>query len=308
MFARLQGARPLQPSAAMRAVLLLTFVLSACAVDPIEGDQDLETEDEPIDTTILEAHRMFAGVNGDFCIESPFNCRFREPGVSQRVTTASGLDSWGVEPGASIRDGHGDVLATSTRTRMTFNYGQTRALAGKAHALALSTDNGSAGWYPIERILGESSFRARMGEVNARDPDEDEMACYEIRDSHDASRELRKVVYDSTATHERAGDYMSLVRNNGRRSANLIFMVPGFGLGGATTDHFPAGTKFQRVWVPTNSGRPSITIPLWVKDGAGRYRKQQGTMRFLYGYVVGNGDRRFGWMAQDALKVSSGCP
>lgn len=291
----------------MRLPLLL-LALAACVVEPVDEDPDLFEEDEPVDTTSLEAQRTFPGVNGDHCIESPYNCRFREPGVSQRVTTAGGDDSWAVEPGASIRDGHGDVLIVSTRDRMTFNYGQTRALAGKAHALAISTNNGSAGWYPIERILGETSFRARVGEVNAKDPRDGEMACYEIRDSHDASRELRKVVYDSRAEHERAGDYMSLPRANGRRSANLVFMVPGFGLGGATTDHFPAGTKFRRVEVPTRSGRPSITIPLWVKDGDGRYRKQAGTMRFLYGYIVGNGDRRFGWMAQDALQVSSGCP
>jgi hypothetical protein len=31
-------------------------------------------------------------------------------------------------------------------------------------------------------------------------------------------------------------------------------------------------------------------------------------MRFFYGYIVGNGVRRFGWMAEDALAVSSGCP
>lgn len=272
------------------------------------ADLDLYEEDEPLDTTIAYAGRMFAGINGDWCIASPFNCRFRAPGVSQRVVTGSGLESWGVSPGASIRDGHGTPLLISTRTRMTFNYGQTRLLAGKAHALALSTNNGSAGWYPIERVLGETSFRARMGEVNARDPRKGTMACYEIRDSHSTARELRKVVYDSTATHERAGDYMALPRANGRRSANLIFMAPGFGLGGATTDHFPAGTKFRRVYVPTSSGRPSITIPLWVKNSAGRYRTQKGTMRFLYGYIVGNGVKRFGWMAQDALRVSSGCP
>ena len=223
------------------------------------------------------------------------------------MTTAGGDDSWGVDPGASIRDGHGNPMILSTRTRMTFNYGQTRLLAGKAHALALSTNNDSAGWYPIERILGETSFRARMGEVNAKDPGQGKMACYEIRNSHDATRELRKVVYDSEATHERAGDYMPLPRANGRRSVNLVFMVPGFGLGGASTDHYPAGTRFQRVEVPTRSGRPSITIPLWVKDSAGRYRTQDGTMRFLYGYVVGNGVKRFGWMAQDAVTPSSGC-
>jgi hypothetical protein len=223
--------------------------------------------------------------------------------------TAGGDDSWGVAPGASVRDGNGNVLlAGSTRTRKTFNYGHTRALAGKAHALALSTDNGSAGWYPIDHILGETSFRARMGEVNARDPRRGRMACYEIRNSHDAMRELRKVVYDSRTSHERAGDYMALPRANGRRSANLIFMVPGFGLGGATTDHFPAGTRFRRVSVPTDSGRPSITIPLWSRNGNGRYIVRDGSMRFLYGFIKGNGVKRFGWMAEDAVRVSTGCP
>ena len=291
----------------MRLVLFAALALGCTDdVEPILDD-DLASEDPPIDTRDELAQRLTRGVNGDYCTASPFNCRFREPGISQRVTTAGGEDSWGVEPGASLRDGHGDVLIAMTRTRLVFNYGQTRALAGKAHALALASNNNSAGWYPIERILGEESFRARMGEVNAKDPGRDELGCYQVKSSHDASRELRKVVYDSHAEHERAGDYMSLLRANGRRSANLLFMVPGFGLGGASTDHFTAGTKFRRVEVPTTSGRPSITIPLWVQDGEGRYRQQRGTMRFLYGYIRGNGVKRFGWMAEDALVATTGC-
>jgi hypothetical protein len=207
-----------------------------------------------------------------------------------------------------VRDGFGDVMAVQTDGPMTFNFGQTRALAGKAHALALTTSNSSAGWYAIDHIVDEAAFRAAMGEVNAKDPSDGRMACYEVRNSHDASIELKKVVFDSRAVHERAGDYLSLLRANGRRSVNLIFSVPGFGLGGATTDHVPAGTKFRRVAVPTTSGRPSITIPLWVKDGEGRFRKRSGSLRFFYGFVRADGVRRFGWMAEEALKVSSGCP
>jgi hypothetical protein len=296
----------------MRSLLLVTFLFAACATeddaDELVLDDDFEIEDEPVDTAVPFAGKdMFAGVNSDWCIASPFNCRFREPGISQRVLTASGLESWGVEPGASLRDGHGDPLIKVTKDRLTFNFGQTRSLAGKAHALAMSSNNNSAGWYPIDRVLGEASFRARVGEVNARDPKRQKMACYEIRDAHTASIELLKVVHDSTAEHERMGDYQPLVRANGRRSVNLIFMVPGFGLGGATIDHFPAGTKFQRVSVPTSSGKPSITIPLWGKDGDGRYRKRTGSMRFMYGYVRADGVRRFGWMAQDALTPATGC-
>ncbi|HMG55531.1 MAG TPA: hypothetical protein VK601_18665 [Kofleriaceae bacterium] len=282
------------------------LAVTACATGGgSPGDDDNADGNDPAFETAT-----FAGVNGDHCTASPFNCRFRAG--SSRVTTAGGDDSWGIAAGASVRDGNGDVLATETGARLTFNFGQTRALAGKAHALALTTSNGSAGWYPIDHILGESSFRARMGEVNAKDPGIAAMACYQVRDSHDPGIELKKVVFDSAVGptgHERAGDYLPLVRNNGRRSVNLIFSVPGFGLGGATTDHFPAGAKFRRVEVPTSSGKPSITIPLWIQDGAGRYRTQSGSMRFFYGFVrAADGTRRFGWIAEDAIEVSAGCP
>jgi hypothetical protein len=92
-------------------------------------------------------------------------------------------------------------------------------------------------------VVSEASFRDHVGNVDAKDPGAGKMGCYQIRNSHDTNLELQKVVYNSQVGpngHERAGDYLPLVRANGRRSANLIFSVPGFGLGGATSDHFPA--------------------------------------------------------------------
>ena len=281
---------------------LMMVTLTACMVG---DDPDVDGEGESDDLRI-DAIRYFQGVNGDSCIASPFNCRFHAG--SSRVLTSAGGESWGITAGASVRDGNGTALAIETGTTMTFNFGQTRYLAGKAHALALATSNGSAGWYPIDHIKGEASFRSHMGEVNGRDPGQGLMACYEIRNSHDPDLELKKVVRDSQAVHERAGDYLPLVRAGGQRSANLVFSVPGFGLGGATTDHFLAGTKFRRVDVPTSEGKPSITIPLWVKAASGRYTKQAGEMRFFYGFIkASDGVKRFGWMAEDALQVATGC-
>jgi len=119
----------------------------------------------------------------------------------------------------------------------------------------------------------------------------------------------KKVVYDTTSNNEAAGDYLSKLRANGRRSVNIIFNVPGSALGGPAVDHFPAGTKFQRVDVPTDSGVPSIDVPLWVQDSAGRYRTQSGSMKFIYGYVIAaTTTKRVGWIAYDALQGSSGCP
>lgn len=301
----------LQSPAAMRLAALLAIPIAACLVGDLEPLDDTGADDlvDPRGFGADDGNAgLSGGVNGTACAASPYNCKFR-PSGGNRVLTNDGGEGWRVETGASIRDGNGAVLGTQTGGSLAFNYGQTRLLAGKAHALALSTSNGSAGWYPIDHILGEASFRDKNGNVDARDPGGERMACYQIRDSHDASIELKKVVYDSKVTHERAGDYLSLLRANGRRSANLTFNVPGFHLGGATTDHFPAGTKFRRVSVPTETGKPSISIPLWVKDAAGAYKKQSGTLRFFYGYVrAADGVRRFGWMAEPALTPSTGCP
>ena len=207
-----------------------------------------------------------------------------------------------------MRDGNGTVLLASTASTAKFNYGQVRSLAGEDHAFAMSTSNGSAGWLPISAISGKSSFLDKVGHVSAKSSGLDPMACYEVRNSHDASIELKKVVYDSQSSHERAGDYLPLVRDNGLRSVNLTYNVPGFGLGGVAIDHFPAGTKFQRVDVPTDHGAPSIDIPLYVADSQGRYRKKSGSMKFIYGYVVAaTGTKRNGWIAYDAVTPSDGC-
>ncbi|MBV8762503.1 MAG: hypothetical protein JO257_34785 [Deltaproteobacteria bacterium] len=268
------------------------------------GDEDL------VDTSsAITAFATKPGVNSDACTASPYNCRFHAG--DSRVLDAAGDDGWAIVPGASVRDGDGNVLAVESGTKLTFNFGQTRSLAGKAHALALTTSNSSAGWYPFDHIVSEASFRNDVGNVDAKDTGGARTGCYQIRASDDQALAAKKVVYDSKVGptgHERAGDYLPLVRANGKRSANLIFSVPGFGLGGATTDHFAAGTKFRRVEVPTSSGHPSISIPLWVANGAGRYIVRSGSMRFVYGFVVGDGVKRFGWMALDALEPATGCP
>lgn len=271
------------------------------------GQLPAEDAEPPVATRIAA---LFAGVNGDACIESPYNCKLRVSG-GNRVATNDPADEnqWAVTTGVAVRDGNGTVMITSSRTSTTFNYGQSRTFAGETYVFAVSTSNSSAGWMPLASIKGAASFAGKVGHVSARGAGLGELGCYAVRSTHDPVLELKKVVYDSDATHERAGDYLPLVRANGRRSVNLAFNVPGFALGGVAVDHFPAGTKFQRLNVPTTSGPPSIDIPLWVLDGAGRYRKPGGTMKFLYGRVIAaTGTDRVGWMAYDALESSSGCP
>lgn len=274
----------------------LMLCLGACSpVDPDESDEDFETDDDAVSS----------GVNGSVCIASPYNCSLRAQG-GNRVNNAQD-NSWTVDD-SPVVDGNGDSMGMNTRDHLTFNYGQTRRIGNVTYAFALSTSTSSAGWVPMNAIVSEEIFRDRVGEVNAKGAGLKKMACYEVKNSHDTSRELLKVVYDSKDTHERAGDYMPLVRKNGRRYVNLPFVVPGFALGGTAVDIFPAGTKYQRLDVPTTNGPPSIDVPLWKKDSAGRYRARAGDMKFVYGYVKTKpGAVRYGWMAYESIKPSSGC-
>jgi hypothetical protein len=278
----------------MKLALILPLLSLACSGADGIGEDDEE---------------LSAGVNGAACTASPYNCKLRASGGNRIETNTAGDITWDVVPGAMLRDGEGNALVPSTSNALEFNYGQTRSFGGVEHAFAMATSNGSAAWFPISSIQQKTLFGTKVGHVSAHGVGLAKMGCYEIKNSYDTSIELKKVVYDSQSTHERAGDYLPLLRANGKHSANLTFNVPGFGLGGVAIDHFPAGTKFQRLDVPTKAGPPSIDIPLYVKDSQGRYRKQDGTLKFIYGYVISaTGTKRDGWMAYPALQVSSNCP
>lgn len=250
----------------LRLAPLALVALAACAVDPSASSDDA----------------LAAGVNGGACKASPYDCKLRVSGGNRIATDSKGDVAWAVTPGATLRDGDGNALVPSTSTQLEFNYGQLRKFGGVDHALAMTSSNGSAAWYPVDSIVSKSSFLSKVGHVSAHGAGLKELGCYAIKNASDATLEPKKVVYDTTDNHERAGDYLPLLRASGKRSANLAFNVPGFGLGGVAIDHFPAGTKFRRLDVPTSSGKPSIDVPLWVKDAEGRYRKQDGTMKFVY--------------------------
>jgi hypothetical protein len=281
----------------------LCALLAVIAVGCAPGDGEVEEGDE----TETETDPLSSGVNGGACLKSPYNCKLRVSGGNRVENAQGGL--WAVQDD-DVVDGNGDLMGVSTWDHLRFNYGQTRHINGRTYAFAMSTNQNSSGWFPLDAVVSEDILRDRIGEVNAKGSGLDKMACYAVKNSDASpSRAALKVVYDTDSDNERVGDYLALVRKNGGRYINLAFNVPGFGLGGVAVDIYPAGTKFQRLEVPTDSGAPSIDIPVWKKDGAGRYRKEAGEMKFIYGYVVADdGTRRNGWMAYEALKTSSGCP
>ncbi|MEO8873982.1 MAG: hypothetical protein ABI461_00215 [Polyangiaceae bacterium] len=276
------------------------MTLSACAMDAQSGaDEETDVVD---DTAALSA-----GVNGGACLGSAYNCKLREVG-GNRVLSAAGDESWAVTS-AKVLDGNGDAIAVEPKGDLKFNYGQARVMNGALHILAMSTASKSAGWFPLDSVASKSALDKGIGRVKAQDPGEGKMACYEVSNSApDAGLVDKKVVKDADDAHEKAGDYLPLVRSNGGRYANLAYNVPGLSLGGPSIDIYPAGTKFQRVTVPTQSGRPHLAVHTYVKASDGHFTKPSGTLDFYYGYVVArDGTKRFGWMAAPALVASTHC-
>lgn len=285
------------------AMLAASLVVSGCALDATDDGSGSDDGDSVVD----DAAALSSGVNGSACLQSPYNCKLRAAG-GNRIDTAAGGEDWSVGSGY-VLDGDGDRMTLQAPGTLKFNYGQARVMDGKLHLLAMSTSNGSSGWFPLDAIAGKDSIDAKVGRVKAEDPRAGSMACYEITDRDiDADYAAKKVVYDTDSSHERVGDYMPLLRKNGTKYANLAFNVPGLALGGPAIDIFPVGTKFQRVQVPTASGKPHLAVKLYVKGSSGHYTKRSGTLDFYYGYVkLGDGTKRFGWMAAPALEASGGC-
>jgi hypothetical protein len=265
----------------------LALSASGCAPESPDVD-DPEDDEAPAE----DAEALTSGINGGACARSPYNCKLRVSG-GNRVQTNAGSEKWGVYDGP-VLDGHGNLMVDSGWDHLRF---------------VMATPNRSSGWFPLDRVQGEDSLRNKIGEVNARAAGLEKLGCYQVRSSHSESLAMKKVVYDTTSDNEKAGDYLALPRANGGRYANLTFNTPGYALGGVAIDIFPAGTKFRRLDVPTDTGKPSIDVPLWVKASSGRYTRRSGSLKFVYGYVMtDDGARRNGWMAYEALTTSTGCP
>ncbi len=262
--------------------------------------------------TVAAELQLHAGVNGGACGLSDYNCKLRVEG-GNRIAHADNTIDWAIEPGATILDGNGDSLGVEKASTLKFNFGQERVFGGKHYVYAMTTSNHSSGWFPLASVTSADVLGPRVGHVSAHRSGLAKMHCYEIKDGADPQLAEKKVVYDTKEAPgpagEAAGDYLPRLRSNNKRSVNLIFNTPGSALGGPAIDHFPAGTKFQRLDVPTDSGPPSIDVKLWSQDGNHKFRTPAGALKFVYGSILSKtGDTRVGWMAYDALTSASGCP
>jgi hypothetical protein len=296
----------------------MVATISGCAAE--STDDGSGAGDEGAVESDISALR--AGVNSAGCKRSAYNCSLNPAASGQRVYTATGSESWGIDPkwvadhklgGIPVVDGNGESMGISKRTELTLNHGQTRRIGSTTYVMALSSGVGAAGWVPIDSFVHADSLRARVGEVNAHGDGLRALGCYEVDTSFDPKLDTFKVVKGAKVTDsEEPNDYLPTKRNNGKVYANLAFSIPGDGLGAPAIDIFPAGTRFQRLDVPTWEGAaPSLDAKLYARTpGTDHFSTLSSrSMKFIYGYVKTKpGSVRYGWMAIDGLKVSGACP
>ena len=318
-----KNMRKLLGTAAAAAVLV---TISGCAADTNDdptGDGDTESTES--DVTALRP-----GVNSQGCQRSAYNCALHPGTGTQRVRRADGSETWSVDPkwlsdhafvdpttkkpATPVLDGNCELMAFSKNGSFTLNYGQTRRMGNLTYVMALSAGIGSAGWIPLDAFQQADSLRAAVGEVNAHGVGLADLACYVVKTTFDASLDKYAVVKNATDSNKpEPNDYLPMKRNNGKVYVNLAFSAPGDGLGAPAVDIFPAGTKFQRLDVPTweTGSAPSLDVKLYSKPaGSSTYSKLAAReMKFIYGYVKTKaGVVRYGWMALDGLTPSDGCP
>ena len=290
--------------------------LNGCAADTSADDDDSES-------TSAEISTLRDGVNSNGCKRNPYNCALDPGAGSQRVRTATGDETWNVDPqwlksngfaDVPVVDGNGDLMGLSKKRGFTLNHGQTRRMNDRTWVMALSAGVGSAGWIPVDAFLHADSIRAKVGEVNAHGAGLKDMACYEVHTTFDTALDKYKVVKGAKVSESmEPDDYLPTKRSNGKVYANLAFSVPGDALGAPAVDIFPAGTRFQRLDVPTweSGSAPSLDVKLYSRTpGSTAFNELSNRrMKFLYGYVTTkSGTVRYGWMAEDGLTPATGCP
>lgn len=217
---------------------------------------------------------------------SAYNCKLRVEG-GNRIAHKDGTLDWGVNVNAGVLDGNGDSLGLQKGDSLKFNYGQKRTFGGKTYVYAMTTSNHSSGWFPLSAVKSADARAARRR--RARPPERPRQDGLLQGQGQLGRRPRDQKIVDDTAedpgpSGEAAGDYLPRLRTNGKRSINLIYNVPGSGLGGPAIDHFPAGTKFQRLAVPTDTGHPSLDVKLWAQSDNGHFTKAAGVMKFIYGF------------------------
>jgi hypothetical protein len=236
---------------------------------------------------------------------------------------------WELQPGTEVYDGAGVLLGTVPATLKIderrvpvsmFNFGASKVLAGRICVYAFSVsikpspalaklvepsesgggDVGTSAWLPLDRVVNKEALLERIGLGKARPlalPLEATGCRVTGGNPKMYSTEFGEL---SIVRQVGSGPVPSHYLRRPSGTVNLIYSVPGFGLGGQGVDSFLVsdGLEFYPARGAKVFKQPTYYPPKHPQ--AGKVSPQ--TMTFLYGAIKSNGSEpTYGWMAREAL-------
>jgi hypothetical protein len=278
-------------------------------------------------------NKKFRGRDGRECYGCELNCRQAESSgtKSNRVVNPNPIPGarvvfWPVDADTVLVDGAGTPIGKIVRESSIpgkpyaskFNHGMTKILNGEVHVYSFATPVrlvsgsnsgktvGLSAWMPLQKVRDCETLLERLH------PGSGHLPRVELEGKGIEITGGRPADYNTTAgyplrivkqvnTPPKPHDY--LIRDAG--TINLLYAVPGFGLGGHSLDSFLISNHpvFYRA-----KGINPITVPTYYPpedDRAGRVSPE--TMTFLFGGVkVHDADPVYGWIAAEALKQHGG--
>ncbi|MCA9558099.1 MAG: hypothetical protein KC583_05970, partial [Myxococcales bacterium] len=286
----------------MRTFLRLSFLslsivalLSACASDRTTAEADEEAE--ALDFT------QKAAQCADGCCGSRFNCRVpdsaRRRGCSgarlRNPVTGGCTFPLRADAGRALLDGRGQRIGEVRSAAVMLNQGIRKRLDGRWLVYVFNTtarlNDGelrpASGWLAQADLVHADRLHGYTLAL-----DDPGRGTYQTRwrvVPGDRRRLGRLHLRDLHGKRYPATDY--LLRPYGL--VHLTYSVPGFNLGGHATDSFAPGAIFRR-----SKGVEQIVIPLYGPAG----HRSASSLHFVYGYVYDGEQRRYGWIAKEALE------
>jgi len=328
----------LHPGKAMIKALAETGGAEAmCVVTVIEPDEPLV---DPATLQQYDDNRVFH-VNGGKCVGSELNGQRavgeeeRRNTKSNRVINPDPLTpdaplEWEVEEGTEVFDGAGVPMGTvapklkvgDRKVPTTkFNFGMSKILNGRMCLYAFSVpikpgkeiaklvdpreiEDGAVGtsaWLPLDRVVQKESLLERIGLGKTKLPRLPlEETRYRITGGN-PRQYVTEFGEMSIVKDIHAGPVPSHYLKRPSGTVNVVYSVPGFGLGGQGLDSFLASDEL--IFRPAKGAKVFVQ-PTWFPPKhpkAGQASPM--TMTFVYGGVEAKGRQPvYGWVAKEALK------
>ncbi len=269
-------------------------------------------------------NRKFVRDDGQVCYGSELNSRQpkSEATVSNRVINPNPPTQdkllWLVEEDAPVVDGVGSLIGTiaprKTATDVIyasrFNHGMTKIINGEIHIYAFGAKvrstagpkTGVSAWLALDDVLQKESLLELYHPGTGRLPALPLMSQrFIITGGDPASYRTKDGTPLSIVRNIRIGAQPEHYLSRPAGTVNIIYCVPGFGLGGHGLDSFLLSCRL--IFTPAEGVRRFTMPTYYPQDHPQAGEKAPPTMTFVYGAVdVAGSPRIFGWVASEALE------